>query len=216
MITGMSSALCITMQSPRMPAYAAYRPDRRARQGHVALHGLPSEQPQSWVPGPGVTAGHVARSGGTADLHGPQRLSRKHSSGVQDTLARASLTFGQGHSKVEVRAVRAQCPSGEWLLSASSVRGFLLEMLFLVSRWSRRNSCTVAGAAVAEQSHATRYERQALLARVRNLYVTMTMDMIFGLGNPLITAYDVCNAHKTPRPVGRFQSIALTLQSRRC
>jgi len=42
--------------------------------------------------------------GGASDLPGGGgRLSRKHSIGFQDSLARASLTFGQGHNKVEVR-----------------------------------------------------------------------------------------------------------------
>jgi hypothetical protein len=48
------------------------------------------------------------RSSGANDVQPHAKLSRKHSSGVQDTLARASLSFGTGHSKVEVRAVHAR------------------------------------------------------------------------------------------------------------
>ena len=43
-------------------------------------------------------------STGAGEPHGGARISRKHSTGFQDTLARASLSFGQGHSKVEVPA----------------------------------------------------------------------------------------------------------------
>jgi len=42
--------------------------------------------------------------GGASDVPGGGgRLSRKHSVGIHDTLARASISFGQGHNKVEVR-----------------------------------------------------------------------------------------------------------------
>ena len=56
--------------------------------------------------------------GGAADLPGGGRLSRKHSIGFQDTLARASLSFGQGHNKVEVRLASARALMGSEALSS--------------------------------------------------------------------------------------------------
>ena len=117
-----------------------------------------------------TTAAPTFCSVGASDLHGPQRMSRKHSSGVQDTLARASLSFGSGHSKVEVRAVSARAWVGVRMNTRVYVQiqgegqGFcqlrrLLSLGLVTSGYVRRPACELArvggtaNAAVLQQKH---------------------------------------------------------------